>query len=105
MHLQLDGGRQRNAQQPCRVQHDFVHLHGAAFGDVIAAESQNLAHQIARAATGFFDFAQAFLRRGVVQTVGLGQLHIAQNGAHDIVEVVRYAARHGAHGLHFVGLA
>ena len=104
MHLQLNGGGQRYAQQAGGVFHDFAHLHGAALGLVVAAEGQNLAHQIAGAAPGFFDLAQAFLRSGVVQAVGLGQCHIAQNGAHDIVEVMGNAPGHGAHGLHFVGL-
>ena len=85
--------------------HDFAHLHGAALGLVVAAEGQNLAHQITGAAPGFFNLVQAFLRGVVVQTVGLGQRHIAQNGAHNIVEVVGNAPGHGAHGLHFVRLA
>ena len=103
--LQSDEGRQGHAQQAGRVRHDFLHLHGAALGLVIAAEGQNLAHQIAGAATSFFNLAQAFHGGGVARAVGLGQFHIAQNGTHDVVEVVGNAASHGAHRLHFVGLA
>ena len=35
--------------------------------------------------------------------IGFGQLHIPQNGPHDVVEVVGNAASHGAQSLHFVG--
>ena len=105
LHLQLYGGRQGHAQQASRVGHDFLHLNRTAFGQVIAAEGQNLAHQIAGAATGFFDLAQAFHGSRVAAAIGLGQLHITQDCAHDVVEVVGNPAGHGAYGLHLVGFA
>ena len=105
MHLQLHGGRQRHAQQPRRVAHDFARLHGLALGRLVAAEGQDLAHQVARAASGLFDLLQAFDGCGIAAAVGLGQLHIAQDGAHDVVEVVGNAAGHGAQGLHLVRFA
>ncbi|BBL24908.1 hypothetical protein CT3_23630 [Comamonas terrigena NBRC 13299] len=75
------------------------------WGGLVAAEGQDLAHQVAGALAGFFDLAQAFLQRAVLGAVGHGQFHIAQDGADDVVEVVRNAAGQGAQGLHLVRFA
>src|SRR5256885_7104724 len=66
----------------------FRSLHGLALGWLVATEGQDLAHQGARAAAGLFDLLQAFDGCGIAAAVGLGQLHVAQDGAHDVVEVV-----------------
>ena len=107
-HLQVDGGRQCDAQQALGVVHHLGPVHGAALQRLVAAEGEDLPHQIARAAPGFFNFAQALQNgrlRILGQGIGLGQLDVAQNGAQDVVEVVCNAARHGANGLHLVRFA
>jgi hypothetical protein len=58
-----------------------------------------------RAAAGLLDLLQAFHGGGIATAVGLGQFHVAEDGAHDVVEVVGNAAGHGAQGLHLVRLA
>ena len=71
---------------------------------LVAAEGQNLAHQVARAPAGFVNFSQADQRWRVTAGVLLGQFHIAQNRADDVVEIMCNAAGHGADGLHFLRL-
>ena len=59
IHLQLNCRRQRHAQQTLGIAHDFMGMHGIAFGGLIAAEGQNLAYQVSGAAACFFNFEQA----------------------------------------------
>ena len=63
MHVQLNGGRQGHAQQALGVMHHFGQVHGGALGRLVAAEGENLAHQIACAPPGLVDLVKAFQHR------------------------------------------
>ena len=101
-HLQVDRWRQRDLEQACGLVHHLGQMDGDPGGCLIAAEGQDLAHQIARPPPGLFDLQQAGHGRRLVARVLLGQFHVAQNGTEDVVEVVRDAAGHRAYGLHFL---
>ena len=103
--LQLNRWRQGHTQQPLCVSHDFAGIYRVALGRFIAAEGQNLTHQITGTAAGLFNFQQTFQCLRVVAAIGLGQLDVTENGTNDVVEVVGNAASHGAQRLHLVGFA
>ena len=100
--VQLNRRWQGDAQQALGVVQYVGQWHAAAVYRLVAAEGEDLAHQIACAATGFVNLHQALVGGRVGATVGFGQLGVAQNGAQDVVEVVCNTTRHGADGLHFV---
>ena len=105
LHVQLDGGGQGHAQQALGVVRHLGQRHGRALRGLVAAEGEDLAHQVARAAAGLVDLQQAFQHGRACGAVRLGEFDVAQDRAQDVVEVVRNAPGHGAHGLHLVRLA
>ena len=102
---QVHPRRDGNPHQALGFLNDLFELQRNPFGRLVAAEGQNLAHQIARTAAGFVDFFQADQRVRPRRGVLLGQVHIAQNRAQDVVEIMGNTAGHGAHRLHFLRLA
>jgi len=70
----------------------------------LAAEGQNLLHEVLGPAGGLEDFRDAFLRRRIVGQVFLQQITVAEHGGEDVVEIMRDAAGERADGLHFLRL-
>ena len=105
MHIDRSAGRQGGAQQrdgffEHRLQglnHQVVRL--------AAAECEDLLHQAARPAARLAHLLEPGLRRVAGFDFLLGQCEVAENGAEDVVEVVRDAAGQCADGLHLVGFA
>ncbi|MNV84474.1 hypothetical protein D3C71_1783520 [compost metagenome] len=59
LHAQFDGRGQGDTQQALGVVRCFGQRDGGAPRGFVAAEGEDLAHQVARPAAGFFDFGQA----------------------------------------------
>ena len=96
---------QAHLDKPHVLQHQFIELHGLAVGRFIAAEGQNLPHQVARSSACLVNFVQAHLGQRLRACILLGQAHITQNRAQDVVEVMGNTTGHGADRLHFLRFA
>jgi hypothetical protein len=75
-------GRPRSPRHPNRT----------AFRILLAAERQNLAHEISRAARGAQHFGDDPVRTAAPRQVVLRHLRVADDRGEDVVEVVRDAA-------------
>ena len=100
----LHRGRQGGAEQFHGLFHDGRHRHGPLFRFLLAAEAEDLPHQIPGAIAGREDLVQVGVdfRIGVFEA---GQLGITHHRPEDVVEIVGDAAGQGADGLHLLGLA
>ncbi|MGC4116217.1 MAG: hypothetical protein QM765_16895 [Myxococcales bacterium] len=101
---QLDGRRQRLAQQLHRRLDDGLHLQRAPVLLRAATEGEDLLDQLAGPQRHVADVAQAGADVVVPLAVGQQELGVAQDDAQDVVEVVGDAAGQRAHRLHLLGL-
>ena len=98
----LNRWRQCHLEQAHGFMHHVGQLQCHPGGRFVAAESQDLAHQVTGPSSGLVNFCQADLSQRVWPGVLLGKRGVTQNGANDVVEVMCDAACHGAHSLHLV---
>jgi len=71
----------------------------------VAAEGENLPHEIRCPGTRLQDGVQGFGSGMIVAQGHFGQFRVAINGRQDVVEVMRNAAGERAHGFHFLRLS
>jgi len=101
---QLRARGQRRPKQAEGFLHDGLERDVLQLLRPAPAEGQDLPHQVARAQAGLLDLAEGGLCRMAGFQLGHGELDVAQDGAEDVVEVVRDAAGQGAERFHLLGL-
>ncbi len=101
---QLHLRRQGRTQQRAGLHHHRGQRHRRTRQGLLAAEGQDLAHQLAATPSGRADLAQAFLRRRVGRQVLAREVGVAQDGGQDVVEIVRHATGQRAQRLHLLRL-
>ena len=100
-----DGRRQAGAQQLEALADDRGDEHRHLFRGRLAAEGEDLLHQVGGAAAALADVQQVAVHLGARLGVQQGHVREADDAAEDVVEIVGDAARQGADGLHLLGLA
>ena len=80
------------------------HLDGLDVDIVLAAERQDLVHQILGSQAGRMDLPEVFLQCAAGDGVQARKLGISEDGRQDIVEVVGDAPGQGSHRFHLLGL-
>src|ERR1051325_11104142 len=101
---QLGPGRQRDTQQPGGVLHDLVQRQPTPLRRLRTRKRKNPLNDLGGAPAGLVDLLDALPRRMLRADVHARELDVGENGAKGVVELVRYAGRKRAHGLHFLRL-
>ncbi|OPZ17666.1 MAG: hypothetical protein BWZ10_01163 [candidate division BRC1 bacterium ADurb.BinA364] len=103
--LDFDRGRDRAAQHAACFLDDRLQAQRAHLPFGLPAERQYLAGQVLGAPAGGDHFADESPRAGIGGAILHRQFGVAQDGAENVVEVVRDAAGEHADGFHFLRLA
>jgi hypothetical protein len=96
-------GGECRAQEPERILPDQVELHTLALVGLLAAEGENLTHQISGAFSGTDDFLQVAVHRAIVGDIVECQFTIAENRPQDIIKVMSDSPSEGAARFHLLG--
>ncbi len=100
-----NGGRQGRTQKCERFGDQTRQLHGLAFLLALAAEGENLLHQVFGPAPRDADLLQVIPYWGGRRNTTQRQLCIAEDGAQDIVEVMGNPPGEGTDGLQLLDLS
>jgi hypothetical protein len=101
---QLDASRQAGAQQPQRFLDDLAQRNDASLVGLTAAEGEDLLDEVAGPRARLLHFRQTRLCWMLRHEILPRQCHVTDDGAQDVVEIVRHAAGKRPEGLHLLRL-
>ena len=100
----INGARQRGPKQLEHLFGDRNDVDEFVIGIALAAEGQNLFHQITGPVPGLEHLCHVVARLRVLRQIVVGYFGVADNRPQDIVEIMGDTTGQRANGLHFLGL-